>query len=319
MPQLTIVILQYRPDAGALRRTLAALAMQDTRDFAVVLGDDGSPQDYFAESRAYLAAHGITDVQTVKLMPNGGTVKNMQNALRAVTSRWVLTLSPGDFLYDSETLRWWLGRLQADAPRVAFGRQAYFAPGSDPHPVPGETPFDRTPYDPAHYDARTVRRNLLLYDDGISGAGLVYERALLQTAMDTMAGRVRLAEDFSLRMFAVQGIQITRYDRLTVWYEYGGGVSTDARARERMLGEWRAMLALLREKFPRDLTVRLAYEYYFNDRRKSRLVRGLVGRLIVPQSAPFKKAQRAWTPPTNGDITILRAICAFAEKETQTP
>ena len=179
MPQLTIVILQYRPDAGALRRTLAALAMQDTRDFAVVLGDDGSPQDYFAESRAYLAAHGITDVQTVKLMPNGGTVKNMQNALRAVTTRWVLTLSPGDFLYDSETLRWWLGRLQADAPRVAFGRQAYFAPGSDPHPVPGETPFDRTPYDPAHYDARTVRRNLLLYDDGISGAGLVYERELL--------------------------------------------------------------------------------------------------------------------------------------------
>ena len=170
MPQLTIVILQYRPDAGALRRTLAALAMQDTRDFAVVLGDDGSPQDYFAESRAYLAAHGITDVQTVKLMPNGGTVKNMQNALRAVTTRWVLTLSPGDFLYDSETLRWWLGRLQADAPRVAFGRQAYFAPGSDPHPIPGETPFDRTPYDPAHYDARTVRRNLLLYDDGISGA-----------------------------------------------------------------------------------------------------------------------------------------------------
>ena len=40
MPQITIVILQYRPDAAALRRTLASLAMQDTRDFAVVLGDD---------------------------------------------------------------------------------------------------------------------------------------------------------------------------------------------------------------------------------------------------------------------------------------
>ena len=63
MPQITIVILQYRPDAAALRRTLASLAMQDTRDFAVVLGDDGSAQDYFAESRAYLAAHGITDGQ----------------------------------------------------------------------------------------------------------------------------------------------------------------------------------------------------------------------------------------------------------------
>ena len=89
MPQLTIVILQYRPDAAALRRTLASLAMQDTRDFAVVLGDDGSQQDYFAESRAYLAAHGITDVQTAKLIPNGGTVKNAQNALCPAATRWV--------------------------------------------------------------------------------------------------------------------------------------------------------------------------------------------------------------------------------------
>lgn len=314
MPQITIVILQYRPDAAALRHTLASLAMQDTRDFAVVLGDDGSAQDYFAESRAYLAAHGITDVQTTKVQPNGGTVKNARNAVRAAATRWVLMLSPGDFLYDSETLRWWLGRLQADEPRVAFGRQAYFTP-DPPQPTAGETPFDRTPYDPAHYDAKAIRRNLLLYDDGISGAGLVYERTLFLSALDKMADHVRLAEDFSLRLFAVQGVRITRYDRLTVWYEYGGGVSTDAAARARMLGDWRAMLEVLRAEYPRDRTVRLAYEYYFNDRRKSRLVRGLVGRLIVPQNAPFKKAQRAWQPPTNGDAAKLRTVYEFAEKE----
>ena len=246
MPQITIVILQYRPDA-------ASLAMQDTRDFAVVLGDDGSAQDYFAESCAYLAAHGITDVQTTKLQPNGGTVKNARNAVRAAATRWVLMLSPGDFLYDSETLRWWLGRLQADEPRVAFGRQAYFTP-DPPQPTAGETPFDRTPYDPAHYDAKAIRRNLLLYDDGISGAGLVYERTLFLSALDKMADHVRLAEDFSLRLFAVQGVRITRYDRLTVWYEYGGGVSTDAAARARMLGDWRAMLEVLRADWPMNIT-----------------------------------------------------------------
>lgn len=316
MPQLTIVILQYRPDAAALRRTLASLAMQDTRDFAVVLGDDGSQQDYFAGSRAYLAAHGITDVQTAKLIPNGGTVKNAQNALCTAATRWVLMLSPGDFLYDSETVSWWLGRLQADGPRVAFGKQAYFTPGPAPQPTPGETPFDRTPYDPAHYDAKTIRRNLLLYDDGICGTGVVYERKLFLSALDKMAGHVRLGEDFSLRLFAVQGVRITRYDRLTVWYEYGGGVSTDAAARERMLGDWRAMLEVLRAAYPHDRTVRLAYAYYFNDRRKSRLVRGLVGRLIVPQNCAFKKAQREWQPPTNGDAAKLRAVYEFAEKET---
>ena len=82
-----------------------------------------------------------------------------------------------------------------------------------------------------------------------------------------------------------------------------------------MLRDWRAMVELLRELYPKDRTVRLAYEYYFNDRRKSRLVRGLVGRLIVPQNAPFKKAQRAWQPPINGDAAKLRTVYEFAEKE----
>ncbi len=40
-----------------------------------------------------------------------------------------------------------------------------------------------------------------------------------------------------------------------------------------MLRDWRAMVELLRELYPKDRTVRLAYEYYFNDRHKSRLVR----------------------------------------------
>ena len=34
----------------------------------------------------------------------------------------------------------------------------------------------------------------------------------------------------------------------------------------------------------------------------------LVGRLIVPQNAPFKKAQHAWVPPVNGDIQELKQI-----------
>ena len=38
---LTVLVAQYRPDPAALRRTLASLVLQDTRDFAVVLADDG--------------------------------------------------------------------------------------------------------------------------------------------------------------------------------------------------------------------------------------------------------------------------------------
>ena len=42
-----------------------------------------------------------------------------------------------------------------------------------------------------------------------------------------------------------------------------------------MEADWRAMLTLMRELYPQDRLVRLAWEYYHNDRHKSRLVRGI--------------------------------------------
>ena len=117
-------------------------------------------------------------------------------------------------------------------------------------------------------------------------------------------------------MFAVQGLHIRCYDRILRWYEYGTGVSTNEKARARMDADWRAMLTLMRELYPQDRMVRLAWEYYHNDRHKSRLVRGLIGRLVVPQNCAFKKAQRSWQPPVNGDIAELKKIYAYAEEDT---
>ena len=97
MPLLTVIVLQYRPDFTALRRTLASLAMQTTRDFEVIVADDGSEQDYFAETKAYLEAHGIRPAAFVKAEKNGGTVKNLLGGLRKATGRWVFAPSPGDY------------------------------------------------------------------------------------------------------------------------------------------------------------------------------------------------------------------------------
>ena len=159
---------------------------------------------------------------------------------------------------------------------------------------------------------------MLLYDDGICGAALFYERELLENTLTKMQNRVLLAEDFSARLFTVEKIPIAHYDRLITWYEMGTGVSTDktAASEARMLRDWRAMLTLMRELYPQDRMVRLAWEYYHNDRHKSRLVRGLIGRLVVPQNCAFKKAQRSWQPPVNGDLAELKKIYAYAEEDT---
>ena len=192
---LSILLVQYRPDEGELRRTLASLLRQSCRDFELVVADDGSDEDFFPLTRKILAENGFTGAKFVKLTPNGGTVKNVLNGAKQAAGKWVFTVSPGDYLYDADTVAWLLEVLRRDAPRVAFGRLACYADRNGaPIRRPGDAPFDRTPYRPGAYDAKTAKRNMLLYDDGISGAGLVYERELLVHALEKMAGRVLLAE-----------------------------------------------------------------------------------------------------------------------------
>lgn len=317
-PLLSIIVLQYRPNPGDLLRTLCSITRQDCRDFELLVADDGSDVDYFAETRRFLARYGFENVTCVKMQPNGGTVRNLLNGVEHAAGRWVFSPSPGDYLYDAGTVRWLLENLRRDEPPVLFGRLAYYCE-QDGVPVqrPGDVPFDKTPYKSGAFDARRAKRDLLLYDDGICGAGMVYDRLLLRDTLRRMAGHVRYAEDFSARLFAVENVPVAFYDRPITWYQVGTGISTDktAASEQRLLTDWKAMLDLMRRDHPHDRTVRAAHLYYHNDERRSRLVRGLIGRLIVPQNQPFKKAQRAWQPPTNGDKNELTAIYAAARQE----
>ena len=124
---LSILLVQYRPDEGELRRTLASLLRQSCRDFELVVADDGSDEDFFPLTRKILAENGFTGAKFVKLTPNGGTVKNVLNGAKQAAGKWVFTVSPGDYLYDADTVVWLLEVLRRDAPRVAFGRLACYA------------------------------------------------------------------------------------------------------------------------------------------------------------------------------------------------
>ena len=95
--------------------------------FELVVADDGSDEDFFPLTRKILAENGFTGAKFVKLTPNGGTVKNVLNGAKQAAGKWVFTVSPGDYLYDADTVAWLLEVLRRDAPRVAFGRLACYA------------------------------------------------------------------------------------------------------------------------------------------------------------------------------------------------
>ena len=89
---LSILLVQYRPDEGELRRTLASLLRQSCRDFELVVADDGSDEDFFPLTRKILAENGFTGAKFVKLTPNGGTVKNVLNGAKQAAGKWVFTV-----------------------------------------------------------------------------------------------------------------------------------------------------------------------------------------------------------------------------------
>ena len=95
---LSIILAQYYPDKMQLRHTLDSLLIQDTYDFELIIADDGSPEDYWDDTRAYLAAHGFTNVKLSKNKVNQGTVTNMLHAVEMASGQWIAGISPGDYV-----------------------------------------------------------------------------------------------------------------------------------------------------------------------------------------------------------------------------
>ncbi len=72
-----------------------------------------------------------------------------------------------------------------------------------------------------------------------------------------MNGRVRFAEDFATRMFAVQGLPSAAMTAFCAGTSIAPAFPP-TKARARMDADWRAMLTLMRELYPQDRMVRLA-------------------------------------------------------------
>ena len=310
-PTVSIVVVQYEPNREKIERTLLSILTQEDQDFELLLADDGSMHDEFVFSESILKRFRRT-ATFIKLSENRGTVWNFWNAINHANGTWVYGISQGDYLYDRKTVSWIKETAQKEDAAAFFGKAAYYTDKPELKQLPGETPYDRSCYCKNTYSAKKIKRNMLLYDDGISGACVVYERTQMLSALAEMKGRVKFAEDFALRLYAVQEKTISCYDRVLCWYEDSTGISN---FHDIMHSDWQEMILIMREKYPHDWTVYLASLYFFNGTRKSRILRGMVGRLIVPQWLPFKRGQNNFKAPINGKLQELSRLYQMHQEE----
>ena len=76
-----------------------------------------------------------------------------------------------------------------------------------------------------------MRLHYLLMNDFICGASFFYKTEVGVRYCERIVGKVKYAEDNMFRLMVLEGIIFFHYERNTVWYEYGAGISTSKSAK----------------------------------------------------------------------------------------
>lgn len=246
--KVSVCVVTYNPSKEKLLQTLQSIVKQKGIHIQIVISDDGSSNNCFAEAEAYLNAQGFSDYVLLPAEHNQGTVRNVEKGLLACDGEYVKTISPGDCLTGEAVLAKWAEHLEASGKKWSFGNAINYRDRDDgtmecfPCPAHPQLVAD---YE-KHNDAQ-CRWNYTVLDDIALGAATLCETKLLLEYVQKICGKVIYAEDNAYRLMAFDGFIADYYPENVVLYECGTGISTSGNAlwAKRIQADWEATDAIM--------------------------------------------------------------------------
>ena len=163
-------------------------------------------------------------------------------------------ISPGDYLYDENTLKSVLTFMESHQATVVFGDMVYYAWDGQLNLFNRKTPYDDSMYLPGSgkFSFTKAAKHQMLYNENISGAAVFIEKDAMLWGLQYICGTVCYAEDAMLQLFLLTGRQIFKIPQFVVWYEFGSGISTNVSAgfSGRLIQDFLRFYELLLEKMP---------------------------------------------------------------------
>lgn len=225
---VTICVLTYNPDWTKLRTTLRSIICQKNIDFDIVISDDGSKIDCFDQVKLFFQENDFHAYKLIKNVENQGTVKNSLSALQHTDSKYIKGISPGDFLYDENTLFDIVDFAEKNSGDAIFGNAVYYSV-DEKNEIKiyddKRNPKDLTPWIEQNY--RKIRRNYFVIKDFVLGASLLCNRVVFYEFLKRLDGVVKYTEDLSIMWMIAARKKVMYYNRPFVFYEYGSGISTN--------------------------------------------------------------------------------------------
>ncbi len=227
-PKISVVVLTYNPIWEKLKATLKSIISQEEIEYEILVADDGSSYNCKEEVESFFDANSFYNFTFLAADENLGTCKNVNNAIHAAKGEFIKLISPGDFLYSSNTLKLWYEYVKRNNKELCFGESAYYSVKNEKISISKvlHLPQNISIYKTKKVKHKYIKENALLLSDFPIGAAFLVSKKLMQKYCDLIVGKVKYAEDFMYRIMVADSIPILYYPDVVVWYEYGEGIST---------------------------------------------------------------------------------------------
>lgn len=226
-PEVTVIVVTYNQDLNKITKTLDSIIIQEEISFEIIICDDGSETRFENELRNYFSSKGFCCYTLIFHDHNEGTVSNYYSGLIRAKGKYTKLLSPGDYFTERNTLSRWIQFLKEKNSEWSFSDAYYYKI------IMGKIEFIKEKAHPQiiyPYKKNELRRctwNYVALQDIANGAAIIgTTRVQLHYCRVISEKGIHYAEDCLFWLMIFHGIVGCYYPAVTIYYEYGTGVST---------------------------------------------------------------------------------------------
>ena len=222
---ISVLVCSYNPNYEKMIETLNSIILQINIKFQIVVADDGSKEDYFDNIEKFFREKSFNDYKLVKNDKNQGTVLNVISGVMVCDGEYIKPISPGDFLHNENVLfDWYNYSKNKNYGLVGSNYVCYNYDKNNKFQVISNLANPQVIYK----NTENLTRAYVLFDNIFLGAATLVKKELLVKYLDLMKNKVIYAEDNVYRIMAFCNEKVGFYNKETIFYEFGTGVSTSS-------------------------------------------------------------------------------------------
>ncbi|SDB24559.1 Glycosyltransferase, GT2 family [Ruminococcaceae bacterium FB2012] len=228
---ISVIVAIFNPIWIQLKATLLSIVQQERIITEIIIADDGSNEDYSTLISSFFEECNYYNYKILRSKENKGTCFNVYNAIMHCKYDYVKCISPGDCLFHPYTLQEWLNYMIEHNSDVSFSKAVYYDKSTHKQIKICGNPKYKSIY--RKYPINKMIEYLLIPDAAL-GAALLVRKTIALKYLKKIVGHVTYCEDYYLKLYVFDNGKLLFFDKNTLWYEYGEGVSTSEKWRQRV-------------------------------------------------------------------------------------